>query len=183
MQRSTATMLRSAPRRLLATANTSPALPPPQSLTLALLKPDLFADPSAVAEVKSRIAAAGLRVQHSQRVTWTRDDAGDFYAEHRGRFFYERLVGYMTSGPFLAMALEHEAKGDVIKAWRGLIGPTHPVRAQVSHPDSLRGRYGLTDTRNSFHGSDSIATAARELEFFFPDHSLIRAHLARITKE
>ncbi|KAI8078289.1 kinase-like domain-containing protein, partial [Gilbertella persicaria] len=66
------------------------------------------------------------------------------------KFFYHRLCGYMTSGPFTAMIL---ASPNAIQDWRALIGPTHPVRARVNQPNTLRAHYGLTDTRNSFHGS------------------------------
>ncbi|ORZ33089.1 nucleoside diphosphate kinase, partial [Catenaria anguillulae PL171] len=139
--------------------------------TLALLKPDIYADPITVADVHAQLPAAGLELVRSRRVHWTPRDAGRFYAEHKGKFFYDRLTSYMTSGPFLAMILhttdQHDG-GDAITRWREMIGPTHPVKAQVVAPTSLRGQFGLTDTRNSFHGSDSIETAVRELDFFFP---------------
>ncbi|RKP10502.1 nucleoside diphosphate kinase [Thamnocephalis sphaerospora] len=129
-------------------------------LTLALLKPDLCADAARVKAVYRAIDDASLTRLHTRDVLWRPSGAEAFYAEHRGRFFYERL------GPFQALVLGGD---DAIKRWRALIGPTHPIRARVNAPESLRSCYGLTDTRNSFHGSDSPDTARREIAFFFPE--------------
>ncbi|RKP13466.1 nucleoside diphosphate kinase [Piptocephalis cylindrospora] len=138
-----------------------------RQVTLALLKPDLCADPLRVRAVVNILESAdsGLEILHRRRLLWSEEEAGHFYAEHKGRFFYERLVGYMTSRAFEALALEGP---NAIQQWRSLIGPTQPVRARISMPMTLRAMYGLTDTRNSFHGSDSPETARAELALFFP---------------
>ncbi|KAI8385786.1 nucleoside diphosphate kinase [Blakeslea trispora] len=135
-------------------------------VTLALLKPDICANPALLPKIKEAIQHQQLEIVKERQVLWTEEDAGQFYAEHKGKFFYDRLCGYMTSGPFTAMIL---ASPDAIKDWRALIGPTHPVRARINQPDTLRALYGLTDTRNSFHGSDSDASAKKEIRFFFPE--------------
>ncbi|NWQ81270.1 NDK6 kinase, partial [Columbina picui] len=70
------------------------------------------------------------------------------------------------SGPMWAYILAHE---NAIPLWRSLMGPTKVFRARNSVPDSIRGAYGLTDTRNTTHGSDSPASASREIAFFFPE--------------
>ncbi|ORZ22244.1 nucleoside diphosphate kinase [Absidia repens] len=119
-------------------------------LTLALLKPDICADKSLIPKIQHTMAEHQLDIVQSRDVLWTEQEAGRFYAEHEGKFFYHRLCGYMTSGPFQAYIL---SSSDAIKKWRSLIGPTHPVRARIHQPDTLRALYGLTDTRNSFHGS------------------------------
>ncbi|KAI8388173.1 nucleoside diphosphate kinase [Radiomyces spectabilis] len=136
-----------------------------KQLTLALLKPDICANASLPPKVYEAIANRSLTIVKQRDVLWTEAQAGAFYAEHQGKFFYQRLCGYMTSGPFQALILSGP---DAIKEWRSLIGPTHPVRARIHQPTTLRSLYGLTDTRNSFHGSDSVETARREIEFFFP---------------
>ncbi|KAI8874176.1 nucleoside diphosphate kinase [Ramicandelaber brevisporus] len=127
-----------------------------RQLTLALIKPDLYADPSA-----RLFTILCQRVVH-----WREADAAQFYAVHKGKFYYRRLVDYMTSGPFMAMVL---AGDNAIADWRSLIGPTHPVRAQLNAPHTLRARFGVTDTRNSFHGSDSLDNARDEIKLFFPE--------------
>ncbi|XP_031793932.1 uncharacterized protein LOC105750810 isoform X1 [Sarcophilus harrisii] len=70
------------------------------------------------------------------------------------------------SGPMRAYILAHE---DAVQLWRTLMGPTKVFRARYVAPDSIRGRFGLTDTRNTTHGSDSAASARREIAAFFPD--------------
>ncbi|KAJ2720418.1 Nucleoside diphosphate kinase 6 [Coemansia sp. Benny D115] len=75
--------------------------------TLALLKPDLLADPGMVAQVLAEIRLQqGITIVQHKELQWTEDDASKFYAEHQGRFFYERLVGYMSSGPLVALELQ-----------------------------------------------------------------------------
>ncbi|XP_067173757.1 nucleoside diphosphate kinase 6 isoform X1 [Apteryx mantelli] len=77
-----------------------------------------------------------------------------------------RELASFCSGPMWAYILAHE---NAILLWRSLMGPTKVFRARNSMPDSIRGAYGLTDTRNTTHGSDSPASASREIAFFFPE--------------
>ncbi|XP_076985554.1 nucleoside diphosphate kinase 6 isoform X4 [Tamandua tetradactyla] len=74
----------------------------------------------------------------------------------------------MASGPIRAYILAHK---DAIQLWRTLMGPTRVFRARHLAPDSIRGSFGLTDTRNTTHGSDSVVSASREIAAFFPDFS------------
>ena len=67
-----------------------------------------------------------------------------------GKFFFGRLVSYMSSGPINPMVLAHK---DAIQKWRALMGPTKSYVAQATAPHTIRGMYGLTDTRNATHGS------------------------------
>ena len=97
--------------------------------------------------------------------------AEEFYSEHREKFFYNRLVTFMSSGPCQPLILARE---DAISGWRELMGPTKVFRTRFSHPESVRGRFGLTDTRNVSHGSDSEETARAEISFFFPEFSETR---------
>ncbi|KAJ2555401.1 hypothetical protein EV175_002276 [Coemansia sp. RSA 1933] len=137
-----------------------------QQVTLALLKPDLLANPEFVKSIVTEISSNrhGISILRRKTVFWSQEQARLFYAEHRGRFFYDRLVRYMTSGPFEALAL---AGPGSISWWRQEMGSTHPARMRITNPLCLRARYGLTDTRNSFHGSDSPESALRELSLIF----------------
>ncbi|XP_068794412.1 nucleoside diphosphate kinase 6 [Struthio camelus] len=135
-------------------------------LTLALLKPDAVAHPLVLEAVHETILSNRFLIVRAKELRCGREDSRRFYREHAGRFFYQRLVEFMASGPMWAYILAHE---NAIPLWRSLMGPTKVFRARNSMPDSIRGAYGLTDTRNTTHGSDSPASASREIAFFFPE--------------
>ncbi|CAG8470625.1 2920_t:CDS:2 [Paraglomus brasilianum] len=140
-------------------------------LTLALLKPDIVVNPTIRNQILHKIQSHphSFTIVEQKDILWKLAQAKAFYKAHEGRFFFERLCGFMTSGKFTALILARE---DAIHYWRQLIGPTHPCRARVVAPGTLRATYGLTDTRNSFHGSDSDDTAKREIKLFFPDFDI-----------
>ncbi|CDQ96011.1 unnamed protein product, partial [Oncorhynchus mykiss] len=91
--------------------------------------------------------------------------AADFYTEHQTKSFFNNLLQFMTSGPVVAMELMGD---EAVSVWRRILGPTDSGVARKEAPPSLRAQFGTDGTRNAGHGSDSLASAARELEFFFP---------------
>lgn len=133
-----------------------------QEVTFGLLKPDIVQQKKAD-EVLSLIAAKGLRVLTKTFVHFSPEQARQFYAEHKGKLFFEGLVSYMSSGLSAGMILVGE---DAIKKWRDLMGPTNPEQARLLSPDSIRAQFGQDITYNGVHGSDSKASAAREIRFF-----------------
>ena len=141
----------------------------PLQLTLALIKPDVMAQPHIVGEIREIIRNNGLLFIRSQTLHLSRAGAEGFYKEHDGKFFYNRLVSYMSSGPIAAHVLAHP---EAIPFWRRLMGPTKVFRTIHEAPDTIRGRYGLTDTRNCTHGSDSDENARREIGYFFKDFDI-----------
>ncbi|GAA5828809.1 hypothetical protein JCM3766R1_003827 [Sporobolomyces carnicolor] len=132
----------------------------PLQLTLGIIKPSVTAHQPHVQDIMRAIKQSGLEIVRTKRIFWKEKDAQQFYAEHEGRFYYPRLVQHASSGPFVALAL---CGPDAIQTWRALIGPTKVFQGQWERPDALRSRYGLSDTRNGFHGSDSPESARREL--------------------
>lgn len=66
------------------------------------------------------------------------------------------------------------AGDNAISKWRTLLGPTKVFKAIFTHPESIRGQFGLSDTRNACHGSDSMQSAKREIELFFPKFDVDR---------
>ncbi|XP_068131984.1 nucleoside diphosphate kinase 6 [Hyperolius riggenbachi] len=140
-------------------------------LTLAVIKPDALAHPIISETVHDRILNHNFLIVRSKELKWQVSDSQKFYSEHKGRFFYQRLVEFMSSGPMRAYILAHE---DAIQLWRTLMGPTKVFRARIVAPESVRGELGLTDTRNTTHGSDSVASAFREISFFFPEFDVNR---------
>ncbi|KAI4872756.1 hypothetical protein NFI96_026993 [Prochilodus magdalenae] len=138
-------------------------------LTLAVIKPDAVAHPLILEALHQKILEDKFFIVRKKDLMWRRSDSERFYAEHKGRFFYQRLVEFMSSGPMRAYILARE---DAIVRWRELMGPTKVYRARYTSPSTIRALYGLTDTRNTTHGSDSEESAQREIAFFFPEFSV-----------
>lgn len=134
--------------------------------TLAIIKPDAVAA-GHVGGIVAMIESAGLRILGMRMLRLTIDQAKAFYEVHAQRPFYEGLVAFMTSGPVVVMVLEGD---DAIATWRTRMGPTD---AKKAGPDTVRGRFGEDVSRNAVHGSDSPATAAGEIPFFFPTCQLV----------
>ncbi|XP_058047056.1 nucleoside diphosphate kinase 6 [Ahaetulla prasina] len=137
-------------------------------LTLAIVKPDAVAHPLVGEAVHEAILNHKFLIVRTKDLLWSKEESERFYQEHSGRFFYRRLVEFMSSGPMRVYILAHE---EAITCWRSLMGPTKVYRARHTAPESIRGTLGLTDTRNTVHGSDSAASASKEIAFFFPDFS------------
>ena len=129
--------------------------------TLVLVKPDGVAR-GLVGEVISRIERRGYRLVALEQRTLTAEVARAHYAEHEGKPFFAGLVEFITSGPLVAAVVEGP---DVIDAWRTMMGATNPIKAA---PGTIRGDLATEMGENIAHGSDSEASAAREIGLFFP---------------
>jgi nucleoside-diphosphate kinase len=130
--------------------------------TLILIKPDAVRR-GVIGEVIARIERKGLRVIAMDLRTITAESAQAHYAEHEGRPFYGPLVEFINGGPLVALVAEGPR---AIEAFRALAGATDPVKAL---PGTIRGDYALEVGENMVHGSDSPASADREIKIFFPD--------------
>jgi nucleoside-diphosphate kinase len=128
--------------------------------TLILVKPDGVRR-GLVGEVIARIERKGYAIRELQMRTLDEQTAHEHYAEHTDKPFFGELVDFITGGPLVAMAVEGP---DVVKAMRTLMGATDPIAAA---PGSIRGDYATVITENIVHGSDSPASAERELKLFF----------------
>uniref|UniRef100_A0A665TXU1 Nucleoside diphosphate kinase homolog 7 n=1 Tax=Echeneis naucrates TaxID=173247 RepID=A0A665TXU1_ECHNA len=127
--------------------------------TLALIKPDVV---TKIGDVLELIYSSNLIVTKAKM---TKSQAADFYVEHQSKPFFNNLVQFVSSGPVVAM----EVMGDeAVSLWRGLLGPADSAVARREAPQSARAQFGTDGIKNVGHGSDSLAAAARELEFFFP---------------
>ncbi len=129
--------------------------------TFVMVKPDGVAR-GLVGEVISRFEAKGLTLEKMRLLSIDEDLAKRHYAEHEGKPFFGELVSFITSGSVVAMEWSGES---AITVARTLMGPTNPVEAP---PGTIRGDLGLVITNNIVHGSDSAASATRELGLFFP---------------
>ncbi|MAR90741.1 MAG: nucleoside-diphosphate kinase [Pseudomonadota bacterium] len=133
--------------------------------TLSIIKPDAVAK-NVIGEILTRFEKAGLKVVAAKMVQLSEQTAGGFYAEHKERPFYKDLVAFMTSGPVIVQVLEGE---NAITMNRELMGATNPKEAA---PGTIRADFAQTIDENAVHGSDSEASAAREIAYFFAQSEL-----------
>ncbi len=134
--------------------------------TLIILKPDAV-QRRLVGEVIGRFERKGLRIAAMKLMKISAETAATHYADHKGKPFYDSLVGFMTSEPVVAMVLEgHKA----IEVCRKLMGATFGFAAE---PGTIRGDFGISNQFNLVHGSDSADAAKREIEIFFAEGGVI----------
>lgn len=130
--------------------------------TLILIKPDGVSR-KLVGEIICRMERKGFHIEEMKLMTLTQEICRKHYEEHEGKAFFPDLIHFMTSGPLVAMIVAGE---NAIQGMRMLIGCTNPLEAT---PGSIRGDYGIKTSENLVHGSDSVASAAREIQLFFPE--------------
>jgi len=130
--------------------------------TFVMIKPDGVAK-GLTDEIIGRIKRAGLRVVSVKRINMDRASAERLYAVHRGKAFFERLVGHVLSGPVVVMLVEGE---NAIARMRELIGATDPAKAAKG---TIRGDFGSSITENVIHAADSLESAKYEMPIFFPE--------------
>ena len=132
--------------------------------SLILIKPDAFGR-NLTGEIIARFERKGLRLQGLKLMTMSRELAERHYEEHTGKPFFGELVEFISSGPLVAMVVAGER---AVEAARQVIGATDPLQASTG---SIRGEYAISVGQNMVHGSDSDASAAREVALFFPELS------------
>ena len=128
--------------------------------TLAIIKPDAV-QRNLAGKILARLEAEGFVVLSLKMVALSKQDAERFYAVHRERPFFHDLTSYMASGPAIPILLQ---RANAIQTLRDLMGSTNPAQAAAG---TLRQAFGLNVEKNAIHGSDSPASAAQEIPFFF----------------
>ena len=131
--------------------------------TLVLLKPDAV-ERQLVGTIVSRFETKGLKIVAMELRTLDAAILERHYEEHKGKGFYAELVSFMSRGPVVAMVVE--GPEDTWEILRNMMGATNPRNAA---PGTIRGDYGTLFTENLIHGSDSAASASREIGIFFPN--------------
>ena len=141
-----------------------PTYPAPMAAehTFIMVKPDGVRR-RLVGEVVGRFERKGLTLVQMRLLTIDREMAERHYAEHAERPFFGELVDFITGGPVVAMEWSGES---AVSVGRTLMGTTNPREAA---PGTIRGDLGLEISENLVHGSDSPASAERELAIFFGD--------------
>jgi nucleoside-diphosphate kinase len=128
--------------------------------TFTMIKPDAMEDGHAGA-ILDQIIKAGFRIVALKQTRLTKEKAGEFYAIHKERPFYDELCTFMSSGPIIAAVLEKE---NAVADFRTLIGATNPANADEG---TIRKRFARSVGENAVHGSDSDENAAIESNFYF----------------
>lgn len=133
--------------------------------TLSIIKPDAVGK-NLIGAIYHRFESAGFTIVAAKMLHMTEQQAQGFYAEHKERPFFASLVEFMTSGPIMVQVLEGE---NAVVCHRELMGATNPENAAAG---TLRADYAASMGENAVHGSDSAASASREIAYFFSDDEL-----------
>ena len=134
--------------------------------TLSIIKPDAVSK-NHIGEIVARFEKAGLTIAAQRMMQLSRAQAEGFYAEHKGRPFFDGLVDFMTSGPVVVQVLSGE---NAVLLNRQLMGATDPAKAEAG---TIRADFADAIDANAVHGSDSTTSAAREIAYFFAANEVI----------
>ena len=134
--------------------------------TFAIIKPDAVKN-GYTGKIYDRILKSDFSIIGAKLLQMTQDQAEGFYEVHKDRPFFSDLIGFMTSGPCMVLALE---KKDAVQSWRDTIGSTNPKEAAKN---TIRKDFATNVQENAVHGSDSNENAQKEIAFFFTDSELL----------
>ena len=134
--------------------------------TLSIIKPDAVGK-NVIGKIISRFEENNLYLVAGKLVHLSDDMASGFYAEHEGKPFFNDLKKFMTSGPVFVQVLEGE---NAVQKNRDLMGSTNPKEAA---PGTIRADFANSIDANAVHGSDSIESAKREIEYFFNTEEIL----------
>ena len=134
--------------------------------TFSIIKPDATSR-NLTGKINAVIEDSGLRIVGQRRLQLSREQAEQFYDVHRGKPFYDELVGFMTSGPVVVQVLEGD---DAVARYREVMGATNPANAA---PGTIRQLFAESFTGNSVHGSDSPENATIEIAQFFEERDIV----------
>ncbi|MGE3065828.1 MAG: nucleoside-diphosphate kinase [Hyphomicrobiaceae bacterium] len=134
--------------------------------TFSIIKPDATRR-NLTGAINAVIEKSGLRIVGQKRVRWSRAQAEKFYEEHKGRPFYGELCDFMISAPIVVQVLEGEG---AIAKYREVMGATDPKEAKDG---TIRKMFAVSKGENSTHGSDSPASAEREIKLNFTAEEIV----------
>lgn len=134
--------------------------------SLVIVKPDAV-QRGLIGEIVARYEKRGLKIVAMKFEQVSAETAGKHYGEHKGKPFYEGLVSYITSSPSVLMVVEGPGAVGIVRTTNGA---TKPAEAA---PGTIRADFGITIGRNLVHASDSVESAAREVEIFFGDGGIV----------
>lgn len=144
--------------------------------TLALIKPDAYKE-RKMGKIISIIEENGFKIVHARLLKFTQKSAEQFYEQHKGQPYFERLITFSISDKIMAMVLEKE---NAIEDFRKLMGDTDPSKAKEG---TIRKLFGKGLPNNAIHGSDSKASAKREITYIFGEFASIPSEEKSVAKE
>ena len=133
--------------------------------TLSIIKPDAVSK-NVLGKILDRFESSGLKIVAIKMLHLDQDMAEGFYAEHKGKPFFDKLINFMTSGPVVVQVLSGE---NAIKINRELMGNTNPQEAASG---TIRSDFAESIDANAVHGSDSSESAEREISYFFTESEI-----------
>jgi nucleoside-diphosphate kinase len=136
--------------------------------TFSIIKPN-GVKKNVIGECIRLFEKNGLKVAAAKMIHMSKDKAENFYAEHKARPFFGELVSFMTSAPVLVMVL---AGDNAVEKNRKIMGATDPKKAEAG---TIRALFGDSVGENTVHGSDSQASAQREIALFFDKSEIVNA--------
>ena len=134
--------------------------------TLSIIKPDAVKK-NVIGKIISRFEENGLYLVAAKLIHLSDEKASGFYAEHIGKSFFKDLKKFMTSGPVFVQVLEGK---NAVQKNRDLMGSTDPMEA---NPGTIRSDFANSIDANAVHGSDSLESAKREIEYFFEEKEIL----------
>ena len=134
--------------------------------TLSIIKPDAVGK-NVIGKIISRFEENGLFLIAGKLIQLSDEMASGFYAEHKGKPFFNDLKKFMTSGPVFIQVLEGE---NAVQKNRELMGSTNP---QEALPGTIRADFANSIDANAVHGSDSFDSAKREIDYFFSEKEIL----------
>jgi nucleoside-diphosphate kinase len=134
--------------------------------TLSIIKPDAVSK-NVIGRIITRFEENGLHLVAAKLIQLSDESASGFYAEHDGKPFFNDLKNFMTSGPVFVQVLEGD---NAVQKNRELMGATNPQEAEEG---TIRADFAKSIDANAVHGSDSVDSAKREIEYFFTSKEIL----------
>ena len=134
--------------------------------TLSIIKPDAVSK-NVIGRIITRFEENGLHLVAAKLIHLSDESASGFYAEHDGKPFFNDLKNFMTSGPVFVQVLEGD---NAVQKNRELMGATNPQEAEEG---TIRADFAKSIDANAVHGSDSVDSAKRKIEYFFTSKEIL----------
>ena len=137
----------------------------PNERTLSIIKPDAVGS-NVIGKILQRFEDNNLKIVASKMMHLSKEKAEGFYAIHKDKAFFNKLVNFMISGPVIVQVLEGD---NAISKNREIMGATNPDEAKNG---TIRKDFASSIDENAVHGSDAVETANIEIKYFFDDSEI-----------